>query len=107
MSFRTAKQYGLQTFVTFETSAPKFIVPAAPLMEVLFGSEFVDFVSPRFWEDEGETPDYVAQKSFPWEMWRRCNNSVVASILSSQYYEDSVRFLGQFGVSPVGWVKWN
>jgi hypothetical protein len=105
-SFIVAKANNLKVFVTVSHSAPYGISDKIVVMENLFNSDNVDYLSPQLYTTGSETSNDYVYDGVSWEAWASSKAPVVVSITDFKLYEDAHTYFAGKGVQVVGFIQW-
>lgn len=105
-SFIIAKQKGLKVFVTVSHSAPYGISDKITVMESLFASTNVDFLSPQLYTSGFEPQNDYAWDGVSWEAWAKSKAPIVVSINDYKLFSDAESFFLEKGMNLAGYVQW-
>jgi chitinase len=112
-SFAVAKSAGLKVLVTTSHQAPYNMPDGAAVMNAVFSSTNVDYVSPQLYNSGSETANDWSLSSagtnsqINWSTWRNSKAKVLPAIASGGLCNDAKStFANTYGISTVGCATW-
>ena len=105
-SFVIAKQNGFKVFVTVSHSAPYGISDKITVMERLFASTNVDFLSPQLYTSGFELQNDYSWDGVSWDAWVQSKAPIVVSINDHELFSDAESFFSIKGMKLAGYVQW-
>jgi len=111
-SFAKAKGAGFKVLVTTSHSGPYGIGDAVTVMDQIFASSNVDYVSPQLYTSGTETTnDYTTSGSVPWSSWQNSKANILLSIPQATLWGcGNTYFTTTLGFPPAkiqGYIVWN
>jgi hypothetical protein len=111
-SFQTAKSKGFKVLVTISHSGPYGISDASTVMNQIFASTYVDFVSPQLYTTGTETGnDYQTSGGTSWAAWKNSKAPILLSITQSSLWSSANSYftttLGFPATKIQGYIVWN
>jgi len=105
-SFFIAKSHGKKILVTTSHSAPYGMADKITVMENLFTSDNIDYLSPQLYTTGLETENDYDWDGVSWEKWALSKASVVVSINDHKLYADAQAFFAEKGITVAGYIQW-
>lgn len=113
-SFAQAKSAGLKVLVTVSHQAPYAFSDGAAIMNMIFASTHVDFLSPQLYSSgtEGQN-DYAlstagTNSQITWSSYQASIAKIVPAIVKDSYYANAqTTFLNSYGITLSGFITWS
>ncbi|KAG5192730.1 hypothetical protein JKP88DRAFT_159682 [Tribonema minus] len=107
-SFAKAKAAGLKVLVTISHSQPYGFSDAATIMNTMFASASVDYVSPQLYTSGGETANdwTVDGGAIGWRSYASSKGKIVPSVVKASMYANAQSTFQSYGVTTAGYITW-
>jgi hypothetical protein len=105
-SFAVAKNAGKKVLVSVSHSAPSGMSDRVIVMDDLFKSSNIDFISPQLYTTGTESENDYTAWDVSWESWATSKAPVVVSIVNYNYYAHAQTFFAGKGITLHGYIQW-